>query len=187
MIYLQLAYVFFKIGLFTIGGGMAMLPLIHEEMTAREWMTNDEFLDVLAISEMTPGPMVVNAATFVGYRISGIPGSLVATLSLILPSLLIVCLIGALWQRHRNDKVSLRILSIVRPVIAGMVLAAATKLLIASVFPLGGRGIEFLAGHTFDWRSVAIFVTVFIATWRFRANPLIALACGGAVGIVLMG
>ena len=182
---LKLFLVFAKIGLFTIGGGLAMLPLIHNEMAARQWMAEAEFLDILAVSEMTPGPMSVNAATFVGYRLGGVGGALTATLALVLPSLLIIALVGALWRKHRDAPASRRILAVVRPVISGMILAAAFKLLLAC---LAGGDSDFIlpGGYTLDWRNLLIFSAIFIATWRFRANPLLALACGGVAGLVLM-
>ncbi len=225
-LFVQLAAVFFKIGLFTIGGGLAMLPLIRGEMLAYGWMTEAEFLDILAVAEMTPGPMAVNTATFVGYRLGGVAGALTATLALALPSLLTVCLLGALWRRHRKDPASVRILAVVRPVIAGLVLAAALGLFAACVFPgagessprepedrgqvqnpspeprtpnpslartadaasaapaaAGDRALP--GGRALDGRALAVFAGVFLATWRFRVNPLLALAGGGAAGFLL--
>ncbi len=222
-LFVQLAAVFFKIGLFTIGGGLAMLPLIRGEMLACGWMTEAEFLDILAVAEMTPGPMAVNTATFVGYRLGGVAGALTATLALALPSLLTVCLLGALWRRHRKDPASVRILAVARPVIAGLVLAAALGLFAACVFPGPGEsslrdpedrgqvqnpspgprtlnpplarsadaapaaagGWALPGGRALDGRALAVFAGVFLATWRFRVNPLLALAGGGAAGFLL--
>lgn len=181
----QLAAVFFKIGLFTIGGGLAMLPLIRDEMLTYGWMSEAEFLDVLAVAEMTPGPMAVNTATFVGFRLGGVIGALTATLALALPSLLVVCLLGAIWQRHRKDPASVRILAVVRPVIVGLVLAAALGLLVACVFPIADAGWLRLGGRALDGRALVVFTGVFMATWRFRVNPLLALAGGGTVGFLL--
>ncbi len=181
---LQLAAVFFKIGLFTLGGGLAMLPLIRDEMLAHGWMSETDFLDILAVAEMTPGPMAVNTATFVGFRIGGVVGALAATLALALPSLLVVCLLGALWRRHRSDPASVRVLAVLRPVIAGLVLAAALGLFAACVLPLsvGEAGLD---RRILDWPALAVCVGVFVATWRTRVNPLLALACGGLAGFAL--
>lgn len=182
----QLMGVFFKIGLFTLGGGLAILPMIRSEMLAHGWMSESEFLDILAIAEMTPGPMSVNAATFVGYRLAGVPGSLAATLSLVLPSLLVVCLFGAWWQRHRKDPASVRVLSLLRPVIAGLVLAAALSLFAASVLPATTDG-GWLGGREIDWRGLVVFAGVLVATWRYQVHPVAALACGGLAGFLLYG
>ena len=182
----QVSLVFLKIGLFTLGGGLAMLPLIRDEMLAYGWMSEAEFLDILAVAEMTPGPMSVNTATFVGYRLGGVSGALVATLSLALPSLLVVCVLGAWWKRHRKDPASVRVLSLLRPVIAGLVLAAALGLFAASVLPSAAAG-GWLWGREIDWRGLVVFTGVLVATWRYRAHLVAALACGGLVGFLLYG
>lgn len=109
MIYWQMFIVFFRIGLFTIGGGYALLPMIQKEVTGLNWLTNQEFADILAISEVTPGPFSVNAATFVGFRLAGLPGSLVATFSLVLPSFLIILFLGKFLTRWRDDHRVLRV------------------------------------------------------------------------------
>jgi chromate transporter len=180
----QLVAVFFKIGVFTIGGGLAMLPLIRNEMLAHGWMSETEFLDILAVAEMTPGPMAVNIATFVGFRVGGVAGALVATLALVLPSLLVVCLLGAVWRRHRNAPASVRVLASLRPVVVGLVLAAALGLFAACVLPvmIGEGGFD---ARTIDWRGLVVFALVGGATWRYPVNPLLGMAGGALAGLVL--
>ena len=90
MIYLELLWRFFRIGFFTVGGGYAMLPLMQQEIELNQWITQQEFIDIIAIAEMTPGPISINAATFIGYRVAGVFGSIVTTTAIILPSLLII-------------------------------------------------------------------------------------------------
>jgi len=181
---LHLAAVFAKIGLFTLGGGLAMLPLIRGEMLARGWLSEAEFLDILAVAEMTPGPMAVNTATFVGYRLGGLAGALAATLALAAPSLLIVCAFGALWRRHRDDPAGRRVLALLRPTIAGLVLAAALGLCAACILT-GGAGGEGSGRGDFDAVGLVVCAGVFAATWRYRVNPLLGLACGGLAGFAL--
>ncbi|MBM4163048.1 MAG: chromate transporter [Lentisphaerae bacterium] len=180
----QLMAVFFKIGFFTIGGGLAMLPLIRSEMLAHGWMSETEFLDILAVSEITPGPMAINTATFVGFRVGGVAGALVATLALVLPALLMVCLLGAVWRRTRNAPASVRVLALLRPVVAGLVLAAALGLVAACVLPvrIGAGGFD---TRTVEWRALVVFAGVGGATWHYRINPLLGMAGGALAGFVL--
>ena len=103
MIYLQLLWSFFQIGLFSIGGGYAAMPLIQQQVVElNPWLTMGEFTDVVTISQMTPGPIAINAATFVGIRVAGFPGSLVATLGCVLPSCIVVLLLACLYTRYRK-------------------------------------------------------------------------------------
>lgn len=173
-----LAVAFFRIGLLTIGGGMAMLPLMQAEMLAQGWMTEVEFLDILGVAEMTPGPMAVNTATFVGYRVSGIAGSAVATTALCLPSLLCVCLLGFLWTRNRNHPLAGRVMTILRPVVSGLILAVALVLLNGCLFPRG-------AAVGFDSRALLIAGAVCCASAGLKANPVMILAVGTVAGMLL--
>ena len=102
MIYLELLFKFFRIGLFTIGGGYAMLPLMQHEIEINNWITSQEFVDIIAIAEMTPGPIAINAATFIGYRVGGVLGSVVATTAVVLPSLLIILLLSRILARYQE-------------------------------------------------------------------------------------
>ncbi|MFN2351345.1 MAG: chromate transporter, partial [Kiritimatiellia bacterium] len=121
MIYFQLIWSFLKIGCLTIGGGYAMLPLIQSEIESHGWLTSDQFLDILAISEMTPGPLAVNIATFVGFRTGGIPGALIATTALALPALAGMAVLTAGWRRYREHPLTQSIMGILRPVVAGLI------------------------------------------------------------------
>jgi len=102
MIYLKLLFTFFKIGLFSFGGGYAMIPMIEKEIEANKWLTSDEFVDIIAISEMTPGPISVNSATFVGYKTAGIFGGMFATLGVALPSLILILIISHFFLSLKN-------------------------------------------------------------------------------------
>lgn len=171
---------FFKIGLLTIGGGMAMLPLIQAEMTAHGWLTEQEFLNILGVAEMTPGPMAVNTATFVGYRVAGIAGSVAATVALCLPSLLCVCALGFLWRRNRNHPLATRILSILRPIIAGLILAVTLVLLRVCLWPTGNT---LPAG--IDWRALLVAGGVCGISIGFKIHPVLVLGVGTVTGAML--
>lgn len=133
MIYLQLFYEFFIIGLFTFGGGYAMIPLIQDVVVKNEWLTIEEFYNFIGICESTPGPIAVNMATYVGSTQGGILGSVCATLGVVLPSFIIILLIAALLNKLTSNKYFKNFIKGVRPVIVSLILFAGIKLLIKCI------------------------------------------------------
>ncbi|MCI8465457.1 MAG: chromate transporter [Lachnospiraceae bacterium] len=177
MIYLQLFLSFLQIGLFSIGGGYAAMPLIQNQVVQKTgWLTMREFTDLITIAEMTPGPMAVNSATFVGIRIAGIPGAIVATLGCILPSCLILSFLFWIYQRYKNVSALQQILSSLRPAVVALIAAAGFSILRTVVF--GGESAAF--SHI-DWIGLSLFLAAFLALRKFRCNPILTmLLCGGA-------
>ena len=135
MIYLKLFWTFFKIGLFTFGGGYAMIPLIQEEVTKNGWLTAEEVIDIVGIAESTPGPIAVNLATFVGTSQMGFLGALVATLGVILPSFIIILLIAIIFKKIMDNKYVKSILKGINPVIIGLILATGVFTLFKILVP----------------------------------------------------
>lgn len=174
MIYLQLFISYLKIGFFGFGGGYAMLSLIQNEVVVQNaWMTNAEFADIVAISQMTPGPIAINSATYVGYTVAGFWGSLVATVSVCLPALTLMILITKFFLRlHRNRYVKGLIMGM-RPVVAGMIGAAVLLLL----FPSDGGGFS-------DVWSWLLFAVALYASFR-KANPILLIILSAIAGIVI--
>ena len=166
-IYLELFWSFIQVGMFSIGGGYAALPLIQSQVVERHgWLTAGEFNDLITIAEMTPGPMAVNSATFVGIRIAGIPGALVATFGCILPSLILVSILAKLYFKYQNLDAIQNILGRLRPVIIALIAAAASESGL-SVNGINLSGILLAAGAFFVLR-------------RTKKSPiLIMVACGG--------
>lgn len=179
MIWWRLITSFFRIGLFTIGGGYALLPLIQKEVVKNGWLTPHEYANVLAISEVTPGPMSVNAATFVGYRIAGIPGAVVATFSLVLPSFLMIMLLGRFLRRWLEEPHVNRFFSGVRPAVTGTIAGAAVLLTGTMLFPggitsLGNLDIKFL------------FISLIsIGLLEIKFHPILTLSIAGLAGWIL--
>ena len=133
MIYLQLFLSFLQIGLFSFGGGYAAMPLIQEQVVSmHNWLSMAEFTDLITISQMTPGPIAINSATFVGIKIAGIPGALVATLGCILPSCIIVTVIAKLYLRYRELDMLQGILNSLRPAVVAMIASAGISILITA-------------------------------------------------------
>jgi chromate transporter len=174
---LELSLAFAKIGLLTLGGGMAMLPLIRSEMLSHQWLTELQFVEILGLSETTPGPLAVNCATFVGWRIAGLPGALVATLSLVAPSLICVMLFGLVWRKYRNHPGMARVLVLLRTIIAGLILAMALRLCQVVL----GADIE-AGGWGQAWRPLVVAGAVGAAVVHGRLSPVVILLAGAIIG-----
>ena len=177
MVFLELLCVFFKIGILGFGGGYAMVSLIQFEVVDHfGWMTMTEYSDILAISQMTPGPISINTATYVGYTVAGIPGSVVSTVSLCLPSIMMMLFVIKILFKNKNNKYVQYIMSGLRPVLGGLILAASLLLMNKENFcDFGTRYI-----------SVFIFVVSFIAMQFFKVNPMWLIVVAGAIGGFIM-
>lgn len=183
MIYLQLLWSFIQIGLFSIGGGYAALPLIqHQVVELHPWLTLTQFADIMAIAEMTPGPIAINSATFVGIQVAGIPGALVATLGCILPSCVIVTLLAYVYYRYKGLDVVQGILAGLRPAVIAMIASAGLSLLILALY-----GIQELPTDLGEVNPVSllIFGAGLLVLRKWRVNPIYIMAGAGAAGIFL--
>ena len=175
MIYLQLLWVFIKIGLLGFGGGYAMLSLIqHEVVDHYAWMTTTEFADMVAISQMTPGPISINLATYVGYTTAGFGGSLLASFALCLPSVIMVYFILRLFMNKKNSALLDNTLKGLKPAIAGLIFAAGMSMINLQNFPDFGLGQYNI--------SVVICVLAFVASYFFKANTIFLIVLSGVVG-----
>jgi chromate transporter len=177
MIYLQLLWVFVKIGVLGFGGGYAMLSLIqHEVVDNYGWMNTTEFADMVAISQMTPGPISINLATYVGYTATNgnVLGSLLASFALCLPSVIMVYLILKLFMSKKNNALMTNTLKGLKPAIAGLIFAAGLSMMNLQNFPDFGRGQYNI--------SVVICVLAFVASYFFKANPIFLIVLSGIVG-----
>lgn len=183
MIYLQLFWSFFQIGLFSIGGGYAAMPLIQEQVVdLHSWLTMTQFADIITIAEMTPGPIAINSATFVGIQVCGLPGALIATLGCILPSCIIVMALAYAYYRFRGLRIVQGILAGLRPAVIAMIASAGISLLILGVY--GQRSLPADLG-SIDVVAAAIFLAGFFALRKWKLNPLWVMAGSGAVGVLL--
>lgn len=175
MIYLQLLWVFIKIGVLGFGGGYAMLSLIqHEVVDNYAWMTTTEFADMVAISQMTPGPISINMATYVGYIAGGFFGSLLASFALCLPSFIMVYFIIRLFMNKKGNTLMSHLLKGLKPAIAGLIFAAGLSMMNAQNFVQIGKGENNI--------SIVICVLAFVASYFFKANPILLIVLSGVVG-----
>ena len=175
MIYLELFWVFFKIGAFTFGGGYAMLPLVQEAVLKHGWMDGQAVVDFIAISESTPGPFAVNMATFAGMQTAGLGGAVCATLGVVLPSFLVILLIAGCLQKFRQNKLVSGAMSGLRPAVVGMIAAAILSVgkTTCSVIPLWGGAF---------WMTVLLFGGCLALSFR-KVHPLWLILLAGGTGV----
>lgn len=194
-LFLQIALTFFVIGAFTIGGGYAMLSLLQEEVVVTHgWMIEGTFADVVAISQMTPGPIGINAATYVGYDVLfqasglhwvGVLGSAVATLSLMLPSFIIVLLIVRFYTRFRGSTLYEGTMGWLRPTVVGLIAAAAVILVVKVSWAGGVPSLAVVRDNFADWKSWLLLAGAFAAGMWGRVNPILIILAGAALGLLL--
>lgn len=181
MIWLQLLYVYLKIGIFGFGGGYAMLSLIQADVVDRYgWVTRQEFTDIVAISQMTPGPIGINSATYIGYTAihnAGYPpfmavlGSCLTTFAVCLPSFVLVLVISYFFAKFRDNKYVVAAFTGLRPATVGLIAAAALLLMNSENF--------------IDYKSFLIFGAAFVLTWKFKLHPILTIALAGIAGAIL--
>ncbi len=179
MIYLQLFWSFLQIGALSFGGGYAAMPLIQEQIvTQHSWLSVSEFADLITISEMTPGPIAVNSATFVGIRVAGLPGALVATVGCILPSCILVTLIARLYLKYRDLHALQSVLSSLRPAVVAMIASAGVLILQNALW----SGAVTLSGT--NWVMAGIFVLCLVLLRRTKWSPILIMALGGVINLL---
>ena len=185
MIYLQLFWSFIQIGMFSFGGGYAAMPLIQGQVVnTHEWLTMTEFTDLITISQMTPGPVALNSATFVGtfvgMKIAGIPGAVVATLGCILPSCIIVTILAKLYLKYRNLDTLQGILYSLRPAVVSMIASAGVLILVTAFW---GSGIINIDGV--KWDMVLIFAISVVLLRKTKWNPVYVMILAGVLKVLV--
>lgn len=181
MIYIELFVTFFMIGIFTIGGGYAMLSLIQSQVvTVHNWIDEQQFTDIVAISQMTPGPIGINSATYIGYSVihqTGasqflcILGSFTSTLAVILPSFIIVLALCKAYSKFNGNRIFKGVMSWLKPTVIGLIGAAAVILITPENFP--------------DWKSWMLFGIATTVTFIWNISPIIIILAGGIAGLIL--
>ena len=181
MIYLKLFLSFLQIGLFSFGGGYAAMPLIQEQVvTQHGWLTMTEFTDLITISQMTPGPIAVNSATFVGMKIAGVPGALAATFGCILPSCVIVTLIAKLYLKYRNMALLQGVLASLRPAVVALIGSAGIAILINAFWESSAQ----IAAWRTNWIMVGIFVISVVLLQKGKMNPILVMLLAGVMKVL---
>ncbi len=176
MIYLLLLSIFFIVGLFTIGGGYAMIPLMIDKLTKYNLCTKEELLNFIAISESTPGTFAINVATFAGYKNGGVFGGIVATLGLVLPSLIIIILIAKIFNNLTKSTKAQNILKGIRPVVIGLIGSVIIDLIYSNIY----------IDNSFNYRFLLIGLVCTIIKIIFKkVHPIVLVLIGAVLGIIL--
>ena len=190
MIYLKLFFSFFKIGLFSFGGGYAMIPLIQKEIEINGWLSASEFIDIISVSEMTPGPIAVNTATFVGYKTAGFLGGLVSTLGVSLPSLILILVVSGFFFRMQSKPANIMIFYGVRPAVTGLITAVA--IFVAETAFLKSEAVGAQLMHiiskplsSIDFGGIIILVLSLVALVKFKLHPILTIIGAGVAGVVI--
>lgn len=184
MLYLRLFAEFFCTGLFSVGGGLATIPFLQDMGQRTGWFTSHDLANMIAISESTPGPMGVNMATYAGYTTAGIPGAILATFSLILPSILVILIVARFLQRFQDSVIVKRVLAGLRPASVGLIAAAGWGILKIALLEQSADTGAFIA---VDYRSLGLCVALAVA-YHFlgkKLHPICFIALGAVAGLVL--
>ncbi len=168
---LNIFLTFLKIGAFSFGGGYAMIPFIEKEMVQNHgWITTKEFIDIIAIAEMTPGPIAVNSSTFVGYKIAGILGSAAGTIGVILTSFTLMTILANYINKVKDSKTLKSIFMGIRPAVLGLILSAAYSVAIEAII---------------DFKGIIIAVAVLLSILKFKVHPILTIVLAGLVGYIV--
>ena len=174
MIYLQLFFSFLQVGAFSFGGGYAAMPLIKQQViTTHHWLPVSEFTDLISISQMTPGPIAINSATFVGIKIAGIPGALCATIGCVLPSCIIVGIISYFYIKYRHMDKLQNVLKMLRPAVVALIATAGVSILTTAFF-----------GETFKIHLVVIFSICVILLTKYKWDPILVMILAGVMNTI---
>ncbi|MEY8370920.1 chromate transporter [Aerococcaceae bacterium 50-4] len=180
MIYLQLFISFVKVGALSFGGGYAALPLIQEEIVVnQEWLSQQEFTDLITISQMTPGPIALNSATFVGNQVAGVAGGLVATLGSVFPSVILVTILAYFYMKYRKLDSLQYVLRALRPAVVAMIATAGVSILITSFWGTQVVGIE-----TLNLVAVVIFAICLTLLFKTKWDPVVIMLLAGVLNVV---
>ena len=183
--FLLLCWEFFKAGLFAVGGGLATLPFLKAMSNSYGWFTIQDLSTMIAVSESTPGPIVINMATYVGNHMFGFIGGLAATASLVAPSIIVVCIIARMLEKFRDSKVVKGIFEGLRPAVVGFIIAAALSIYIsaltqADVYQASGSLLDL-----FRWKAVALFaVLLALYKWKSSLHPIVIISIAAVCGIL---
>lgn len=183
MVYLELMIAFFQIGMFSFGGGYAVLPLIEQQIIEnRGWMTPEQFVDVLTISEMTPGPIAINAATFVGNQLAGVMGGIAATIGVVLPSIIIVLTLAYFYFKYQNLRMVQGVIQGLRPAVVALIASAGLTIFLTALFGTSSFPVAF---GDLNWISVILFIIGVLLLRKTRFGPVQVILFSGIAGLII--
>ena len=168
---MKILFAFLKIGAFSFGGGYAVVSFIQKEIIQNKgWLDVKEFVDIVAIAEMTPGPIAVNSSTYVGYKVAGFPGALIGTLGVLLVPTVLALIASVYFNKFKHQEWVKWILKGIRPAVLGIIAAAC--------FTIGKVSFT-------DYKSIVIGILIFFGVYKFKLNPILAIIISGGLGLIL--
>lgn len=184
MVYLQLFFEFFKTGLFAVGGGLATLPFLKQIALKYSWFTVSQLTDMIAVSESTPGPIGVNMSTYAGFHAAGLLGAIVSTLSLVLPSYIIILIVSHFMEKFRDSPLVNNIFYGIRPATAGLIAGAMFEVFVMSLFNTAALS----SGSFFDFfrfLPIVLYIVALVGIFKLpKLHPIVFIICGAVLGIV---
>lgn len=184
MIFLRLFFIFFKIGLFSIGGGLATLPFLQDLTENYDWMTSKELIDMIAISESTPGAIGINTATFVGYKAAGVFGGVITTLGLVTPSIIIIVLIAHYFKRFNEKPLVQGAFFGIRPAVTGLIASVCFEVIRISILNIERFNLSKNIIDIINLKETALFVIMIYLIYRYKKHPILYIAGAAVVGII---
>lgn len=184
MIYLELYYIFLKIGLFAIGGGLATIPFLQELVNKYGWITSEELVNMIAISESTPGPIGVNMATYVGFERAGVWGGIIATLGLVTPSVIIILIIAHYFMKFADEPIVQAGFYGLRPAVTGLIAAAGFDVARVSLLNLQRYNLTGKLFDMFNLKALILFGGLMLITRKSKRHPIVFLILAGIVGVI---
>ena len=180
MILLAIIYEFFKIGLFSIGGGLATLPFLFELTNKYDWFTAEELTNMIAVSESSPGPIGVNMATYVGFQSAGVLGGIVSTLALVAPSIIVILIISRILEKFRDSKTVKNLFYGLRAAVSGLLAASVLNVFLQTFMVSGAESIV----ASIDYKKLILFAVLVFGVFKFKKHPLVYIAVGAVCGVL---
>ena len=190
MVFLNLFIEFFKTGLFAVGGGLATLPFLYDIADNYSWFTKAELVDMIAVSESTPGPIGVNMATYIGYELHGIPGGIIVTVGEVLPSIICILIIARFLTSFQNRPAVKTVFTTLRPAATGLVLVAAVNIFVLALLsiPESASALKTLEGWSglFKWKNIAFYAVATAVALKTKLHPIVLILFGALFGIMFL-
>ena len=175
---------FFKTGLFALGGGLATLPFLYNIADRYDWFTREDIMDMLAISESTPGPIGVNMATYAGFNMSGVIGGVIATIGLVLPSLIVILIVARVLEKVKGNMYVENAFYGIRPAVCALIAVAAFNVIKTTLFNISEYMMSKNIFELFDIKAIILFAILMFATNKYKKHPIVYIGISAIVGIV---
>lgn len=184
IVYLQLFFEFFKIGMFAIGGGLATLPFLNDLAGKYPWFNHSMLADMIAVSQSTPGPIGINMATYAGFEAAGVLGSIIATVSLVLPSFIIIIIIAHFLNKFRKSKAVNSVFYGLRPAVTGLIAVSGFEIVKIAILTWNKYIDTNNILNIFDYKALILFLVLLILSRKYKKHPIVYLLAGGISGII---